>query len=156
MPTIDPKKYVSIQTGARLAGIARLTLRQAIKSGRVKGIEIDGYFFALRSDCESFERDPVGRGRPPAAPSGKRAKPRRWANDPGTDAGRVDPGKYLSVGAAAKLANVSRYWIRKLVQDGHVAGIQIEGQIFPLRSAVEAFAAKPADTGRPRGGSHAS
>jgi hypothetical protein len=69
MPSIDPKKYVSIQTGARLAGVSRLTLREAVKAGRVSGIEIDGYYFALRSACEKFERDPVGRGRPRTRPA---------------------------------------------------------------------------------------
>lgn len=159
MPTIDPTKYVSIQTGARLAGVARLTLRDAIKSGRVQGIEIDGYYFALRSSCEKFERDPVGRGRPTStpAPTGK-ARPRRWSAKAAAApaAGNVDPSKYMSVGAAAKVCNVSRYWMRKLVQEGHVRGLQIEGQVFPLRSAVEAYAENPAGTGRPRGGSHAS
>lgn len=69
MPTIDPKKYVSIQTGARLAGISRYYLREQIKKGRIPGIEIDGYYFALRSACEKFERDPIGRGRPRKADS---------------------------------------------------------------------------------------
>lgn len=69
MPKVDPKLYVSIQTGARLAGVARITLREAIKAGRVQGIEIDGYYFALRSACEKFERDPVGRGRPRIRPA---------------------------------------------------------------------------------------
>jgi len=153
MPVIDPKKYVSIQTGARLAGVARLTLREAIKSGRVPGIEIDGYYFALRSACEKFERDPVGRGRPrekKAAP----AKAARWGAKSQTAAGRFDPAKYLSVGAAAKVAGVSRFWMRKLLQEGHVAGVQIDGQAFALRSAVESYAATPAGHGRPRGGSH--
>lgn len=158
MPTIDPTKYVSIQTGARLAGVARITLRQAIKSGRVPGVEIDGYYFALRSACEQFERDPVGRGRPAATPAQPvKGRPRRWsAKATPAKAGNVDPSKYISVGAAAKICNVSRYWMRKLVQDGHVRGLQIEGQVFPLRSAVEAYAESPAGLGRPRGGSHAS
>jgi hypothetical protein len=69
MPKIDPSHYVSIQTGARLAGISRLHLRECIKAGRVQGIEIDGYYFALRSSCEKFERDPVGRGRPRTKPA---------------------------------------------------------------------------------------
>lgn len=160
MPTIDPTKYVSIQTGARLAGVARITLRQAIKSGRVPGVEIDGYYFALRSACDQFERDPVGRGRPQATPAqpGK-TKPRGWSKKSAGKAatsGKVDPSKYCSVGAAAKICNVSRHWMRKLVQDGHVRGLWIEGQVFPLRSAVEAYAASPASIGRPRGGTHAS
>jgi hypothetical protein len=69
MPKIDPAHYVSIQTGARLAAVSRLTLREAVKAGRVQGIEIDGYYFALRSACEKFERDPVGRGRPRTRPA---------------------------------------------------------------------------------------
>lgn len=69
MPNINPKDYVSIQTGARLAGVSRLTLRQAVKSGRVRGIEIDGYYFALRSACEKFETDPVRTGRPRMHPA---------------------------------------------------------------------------------------
>ena len=157
MATIDPAKYVSIQTGARLAGVARITLRQAIKSGRVPGVEIDGYYFALRSACEAFERDPVGRGRPPSTPAKAASKPRQWAKKAAkAAAGKVDPSKYLSVGTAAKLCNVSRFWMRKLVQDGHIRGLLIEGQIFPLRSAVEAYAESPSGTGRPRGGTHAS
>jgi hypothetical protein len=64
MPLVDPKKYVSIQTGARLAGVSRYYMRQLVKSGRVQGIEIDGYYFALRSSCEKWERDPAGKGRP--------------------------------------------------------------------------------------------
>lgn len=158
MPRIDPTLYVSIQTGARLAGVAKITIREAIKSGRIKGVELDGYYFALRSDCEAFERDPVGRGRPRLSPAqrGPRGAPRRWSPKAGTDAGKVDPAKYMSVGAAAKACNVSRYWMRKLIKDGQVAGIQIEGQFFPLRSAVEAYAATPAAHGRPRGGTHAS
>jgi hypothetical protein len=156
MPTIDPKKYVSIQTGARLAGVARITLRGAIKSGRVKGIEIDGYYFALRADCENFTRDPIGRGRPPPkkATPAKAAKAGRWGSARKTAAGRFDPAKYLSVGAAAKAAGVSRFWMRRLLQEGHVAGIEIDGQAFALRTAVEAYAATPAGHGRPRGGSH--
>lgn len=69
MPSVDPSKYVSIQTGARLAGLSRLYLRELVKAGKIKGIEIDGYYFALRSDCEKFERDPSGRGRPRTRPA---------------------------------------------------------------------------------------
>jgi hypothetical protein len=69
MPKIDPALYCSIQTGARIAGVSRLHLRESIKAGRVQGIEIDGYYFALRSSCEAFERDPTGRGRPRTRPA---------------------------------------------------------------------------------------
>jgi hypothetical protein len=69
MPRIDPTLYCSIQTGARLAGVSRLHLRQLIKANRLPGIEIDGYYFAVRAACEKFERDPTGRGRPRTRPA---------------------------------------------------------------------------------------
>lgn len=69
---------------------------------------------------------------------------------------KIDPDKYMTVGNAAKLANVSRYWLRRLIQEGHMAGITIDGQWFALRSAVENYAKSPAATGRPRGGKHAN
>ena len=69
MAKIDPKAYVSIQTGARIAGLSRLHLRRLIKAGRIQGIEIDGYYFALRTSCEKFERDPVGSSRPRTRPA---------------------------------------------------------------------------------------
>jgi len=67
---------------------------------------------------------------------------------------KIDPDKYIAIGTAAKLANVSRLWMRKLVQGGHVAGVQIDTQWFALRSAVESFAKTAPERGRPRGGKH--
>lgn len=67
---------------------------------------------------------------------------------------KIDPDKYLTIGNAAKLANVSRLWMRTMVKQGHVAGLQIDGQYFALRSSVEAYAKMLPPTGRPRGGSH--
>jgi len=69
---------------------------------------------------------------------------------------KIDPDKYVSIGTAAKLANVSRLWMRKLVQGGHVAGVEIDNQWFALRSAVESFAKTAPERGRPRGGKHAN
>lgn len=67
---------------------------------------------------------------------------------------KIDPDKYMTIGNAAKLANVSRMWMRTLVKDGHVAGLLIDGQYFALRSAVSAYAKVLPPTGRPRGGKH--
>jgi len=67
---------------------------------------------------------------------------------------KIDPDKYVTIGTAAKLANVSRLWMRKLVQNGHVSGIQIDNQWFALRSAAESFAGSTSARGRPRGGKH--
>ncbi len=69
---------------------------------------------------------------------------------------KIDPDKYVTVGTAAKLANVSRFWMRSLVKEGHVAGIEIDGQYFALRSAVDAYARTPIPGSRPRGGKHAN
>lgn len=69
---------------------------------------------------------------------------------------KIDPDKYLAIGNAAKLANVSRLWMRKLVQGGHVAGVKIDSQWFALKSAVISFGKTTSDHGRPRGGKHAS
>jgi hypothetical protein len=67
---------------------------------------------------------------------------------------KIDPDKYVTIGTAAKLAGVSRLWMRKLVQGGHVAGVKIDNQWFALRSAAESFAETTSARGRPRGGSH--
>lgn len=68
---------------------------------------------------------------------------------------KIDPDKYVTIGTAAKLANVSRFWMRRLVKEQHIAGIEIDGQYFALLSAVEAYAKTVPPSGRPRGGSHA-
>lgn len=72
-----------------------------------------------------------------------------------TMAPKIDPDKYLTIGNAAKKANVSRHWMRRLVQEGHLAGVVIDGQWFALASAVAAYAKTPVGRGRPRGGTHA-
>lgn len=69
-------------------------------------------------------------------------------------ADKIDPDNYITIGNAAKMANVSRLWMRRLVKDGHVAGITIDGQYFALRSAVAAYAKTVPTIGRPRGGMH--
>lgn len=67
---------------------------------------------------------------------------------------KIDPDKYITIGTAAKQANVSRFWMRRLVKEGHVAGITIDGQYFALASAVAAYAQTVPPSGRPRGGKH--
>lgn len=78
---------------------------------------------------------------------------------PATIAGmapKIDPDKYVTIGTAAKMANVSRFWMRRLVKEGHVAGVEIDGQFFALLSAVERYARTIPPGGRPRGGKHAN
>lgn len=67
---------------------------------------------------------------------------------------KIDPDDYVTIGTAAKMANVSRLWMRQLVKEGHVAGIKIDTQWFALRSAVAAYSESVSSRGRPRGGKH--
>lgn len=69
MPKIDLSLYCTIKTAATIAGCGRLTIRRAIKDGRIQGIMIDRQYFALRSSVERFQLDPVGRGRPRIRPA---------------------------------------------------------------------------------------
>lgn len=82
---IDPTLYVRIGTAAAIAGVSTLWMRTKVQTGAIKGIEIDGQWFALRSAVDAYQRTDAGRPRldraakavapaPAAEPS---AKPRR-------------------------------------------------------------------------------
>lgn len=62
----------------------------------------------------------------------------------------IDPALYITVGHAADIAEVSRFWMRQQAAAGKVAAVCIDGQWFVLRSAAEAFERHPT-AGRPRG-----
>ena len=62
---------------------------------------------------------------------------------------KIDPALYVTVGHAADIASVSRFWMRQQVQAGKVAGVEIDGIWFVLRSAAETFERHPT-AGRPR------
>jgi hypothetical protein len=62
---------------------------------------------------------------------------------------KVDPDEYVSVGTAAKLADVSRLWMRALASTGKVRAFRIENQWFVRRSDAEKFSRHPS-AGRPR------
>ena len=61
---------------------------------------------------------------------------------------KIDPTLYVTIGNAAKIADVDRFWMRQLVQRGTVAGVEIDGQWFALRSAAEKY--QRTELGRPR------
>jgi hypothetical protein len=63
---------------------------------------------------------------------------------------KLDPSLYVRIGTAAKLAGVSRLWMRKQVESGAIAGVEIDGQWFALRSSAAAFKRDPVGRGRPR------
>lgn len=61
----------------------------------------------------------------------------------------IDPAAYVTVGTAAALAGVSRFWMRQTVQAGRLPGVEIDGQWFVERAAAAAFERHPT-AGRPR------
>jgi hypothetical protein len=61
---------------------------------------------------------------------------------------KIDPTLYVTIGSAARIADVDRFWMRQLVKSGKISGVEIDGQWFALRSAVEKY--QRSDTGRPR------
>lgn len=61
---------------------------------------------------------------------------------------KIDPALYVTIGSAAAIADVDRFWMRQLVKSGRISGVEIDGQWFALRSAVEAY--QRSDMGRPR------
>jgi len=61
----------------------------------------------------------------------------------------IDPALYCAIGTAARLADVSRHWMRLQAAAGRIPAVQIDGQWFVLRSAAEAFQRHPT-AGRPR------
>jgi hypothetical protein len=64
MPKVDPALYCSIQTAARIMGLSRQHVHHLLRNGRLRCIDIEGYRFPLRADCEKYERDPTQPGRP--------------------------------------------------------------------------------------------
>jgi hypothetical protein len=63
---------------------------------------------------------------------------------------KIDPSLYVRIGTAAKLAGVSRLWMLTQIKKGAVAGVEIDGQWFALRSSAAAFKRDPIGRGRPR------
>ncbi len=60
-----------------------------------------------------------------------------------------DPSEWVSVGTAARLADVDRGWMRRLARDGKVRAFEIEGQWFVFRADAEAYERSYLE-GRPR------
>jgi len=61
----------------------------------------------------------------------------------------IDPTKYVRVGKAAEIADVTRAYLNRLIVAGVFPGIEIDGQHFVLRSDAENFQRQPG-RGRPR------
>jgi hypothetical protein len=56
----------------------------------------------------------------------------------------------VSLPEAAKLADVSEFWMRKLVQDGKVLGVKVGRNYLVDSNSAKAFDRHPS-AGRPRG-----
>jgi hypothetical protein len=61
----------------------------------------------------------------------------------------IDPAAYVTVGTAAALAGVSRFWMRETVKAGRLPGVEIDGIWLVERAAAAAFERHPT-AGRPR------
>ena len=60
---IDPSEYVSVTTGAKLAGCTRAWMRRLVQRGLLAGLEIDGVWFVKREAAASLQIHPT-KGRP--------------------------------------------------------------------------------------------
>jgi hypothetical protein len=64
----------------------------------------------------------------------------------------IDPAEWVSQAEAARLRNVSRQAISKLVLNGRLRTLEVGGRSFVSRVDVLAF--EPNPPGRPKGASH--
>ena len=62
---------------------------------------------------------------------------------------RINPTDYIRPATAARLANVSRALAYRMVKDGTVPSIEIDGTVFVHRRNVRLIVATPG-IGRPR------
>lgn len=62
---------------------------------------------------------------------------------------KIDPADYVHATHGARLAGVSRLWMRELVKNGKIDGFEIDGFVFVNRAAAAAFDRHPT-AGRPR------
>jgi excisionase family DNA binding protein len=52
---------------------------------------------------------------------------------------KIDPDEYVRVGTAAQIAGVTRAYINRLISQGRLPGIRIDGQNFVRRSDAENY-----------------
>lgn len=60
---IDPSQYVTVTTGAKLAGCTRAWMRRLVQRGHLPGLKIDGVWFVQREAAEGCRIHPT-KGRP--------------------------------------------------------------------------------------------
>ena len=52
---------------------------------------------------------------------------------------KIDPDEYVRVGTAAKTAGVTRAYINRLIAQGRLPGVRIDGQNFVRRRDAENY-----------------
>lgn len=52
---------------------------------------------------------------------------------------KIDPTLYVRVGTAAKLAGVTRAYIRRLIHEGRLHAVEVDGVFLVLRSDAKAY-----------------
>lgn len=65
---------------------------------------------------------------------------------------KIDPAEWISQAEAARVRNVSRQAIAKLVGNGRLRTLEVGGRSFVSRADVLAF--EPNPPGRPKGAAH--
>ena len=56
---------------------------------------------------------------------------------------KIDPDEYVRIGTAAALAGVTRAYVNRLISQGRLPAIRIDGQNFVRRLDAENFAISP-------------
>ena len=56
---------------------------------------------------------------------------------------KIDPDEYVRIGTAAKLACVTRAYVNRMIAQGRLPAIHIDGQNFVRRVDAENFGVSP-------------
>jgi excisionase family DNA binding protein len=56
---------------------------------------------------------------------------------------KIDPDEYVRIGTAAAIAGVTRAYLNRLIAQGRLPGVRIDGQNFVRRADAEAFRSAP-------------
>jgi excisionase family DNA binding protein len=56
---------------------------------------------------------------------------------------RIDPDEYVRIGTAAAIAGVTRAYINRMIAQGRLPGVRIDGQNFVRRADAEKFVISP-------------
>jgi len=63
---------------------------------------------------------------------------------------KIDPAEYLRIGTAAGIAGVTRAYLHRLIREGRMPHVEIDGQWFLHRQDAEEFAARAPHPNSPK------